>query len=351
MGGPFMEKQAQVVGLSDVKSTVRDSVNPSKPSVTRSRSHAHYHRSHNNQVSSLGPVSPGLSSGHNNSFLNELSKRYKQGHSKQISPSNNTTENDDVDDDNNDHHHHHHHHYHDNYSEHLSDNDPDLDMSQEESSNNIGNTHMTSTENRPRGSNGRVDGSTVKSGSILHRVTSTGSVHGELSDDDKGGGEKEKGGEKVTKEKATMNMAASRVGSVSNASFFSLSHVAALISQGPKRPFDDAEHLLALQMALKCSDLGHLAAPLALHQRWVTNLEEEYFIQGDAEKELGLPISPLFDRSKQGISKTQVGFFDFVVIPMFSSFVKVFPGAMTLQDNLLDNYRHWKDVSAKAAKE
>ncbi len=36
-------------------------------------------------------------------------------------------------------------------------------------------------------------------------------------------------------------------------------------------------------------------------------LEEEFFRQGDAEREAGLPISPLFDRSKQGISKTQIG--------------------------------------------
>jgi hypothetical protein len=40
---------------------------------------------------------------------------------------------------------------------------------------------------------------------------------------------------------------------------------------------------------------------------------QEFFRQGDKEKELGLPISPLFDRAKQGVSKSQIGFFDFVV--------------------------------------
>ncbi len=36
-------------------------------------------------------------------------------------------------------------------------------------------------------------------------------------------------------------------------------------------------------------------------------LEEEFFRQGDQERALGLPISPLFDRAKQGVSKSQVG--------------------------------------------
>lgn len=61
-----------------------------------------------------------------------------------------------------------------------------------------------------------------------------------------------------------------------------------------------------LQMALKCADLGHLAAPWAVHQRWVAGLEEELFRQGDNEKQLHMLVSPLMDRSKGGITKSQV---------------------------------------------
>ncbi len=38
-----------------------------------------------------------------------------------------------------------------------------------------------------------------------------------------------------------------------------------------------------------------------------------FFRQGDAERAAGMPISPLCDRSKAGVLKSQVGFFDFVV--------------------------------------
>lgn len=37
------------------------------------------------------------------------------------------------------------------------------------------------------------------------------------------------------------------------------------------------------------------------------------FLQGDAERAAGVAISPLCDRSKAGVLKSQVGFFSFVV--------------------------------------
>ena len=74
-------------------------------------------------------------------------------------------------------------------------------------------------------------------------------------------------------------------------------------------PVSDNDKLLSLQMALKLSDLGHLAASREVHMRWVQALEEEFFLQGDAERAAGLPISPLCDRTKVGVTKSQVGFF------------------------------------------
>lgn len=51
--------------------------------------------------------------------------------------------------------------------------------------------------------------------------------------------------------------------------------------------------------------------------RWVRALEEEFFRQGDSEKAAGLPISLLFDRAKPGVTKSQVGFFDIIILPLF----------------------------------
>ncbi|KAG2433962.1 hypothetical protein HYH02_012506 [Chlamydomonas schloesseri] len=76
-------------------------------------------------------------------------------------------------------------------------------------------------------------------------------------------------------------------------------------SESAPMPQDEAERSLALQIALKAADIGHLAGALPVHCRWLGVLEEEFFRQGDRERALGLPISPLFDRTKQGVSKSQ----------------------------------------------
>lgn len=60
-------------------------------------------------------------------------------------------------------------------------------------------------------------------------------------------------------------------------------------------------------MGLKCADVGHLAAPWEVHHRWVSGLEEEFFRQGDKEKSMHMMVSPLMDRCKDGITKSQVG--------------------------------------------
>ena len=54
------------------------------------------------------------------------------------------------------------------------------------------------------------------------------------------------------------------------------------------------------------ADLGHLASPWEVHRQWVTRLEEEMFLQGDKERAAGMPVSPLMDRHKTGITKSQV---------------------------------------------
>ena len=60
-------------------------------------------------------------------------------------------------------------------------------------------------------------------------------------------------------------------------------------------------------MAMKCADLGHLASAKSVHLKWVHALEEEMFRQGDLEKQRGYAVSPLMDRTKTGITKSQTG--------------------------------------------
>ncbi|KAG2441900.1 hypothetical protein HXX76_003506 [Chlamydomonas incerta] len=113
-------------------------------------------------------------------------------------------------------------------------------------------------------------------------------------------------------------------------------------TMAPPKPLDDTERSLSLQVALKCADISNLGRELECYKRWVALLEEEMFLQGDKERELGISISPLCDRTKVGVSKSQTGFFDFVALPLVHAMSSAFPGAARMKRFFLDNYNYWK---------
>lgn len=75
---------------------------------------------------------------------------------------------------------------------------------------------------------------------------------------------------------------------------------------------------------------------------------QEMFRQGDAERGLGQPVSPLMDRTKGGITKAQSGFFNVVALPMFSSLAQVFPATNELLDSLKENLDMWRNLEEEA---
>ena len=108
--------------------------------------------------------------------------------------------------------------------------------------------------------------------------------------------------------------------------------------------WDSDAQLMALKMVLKVSDLGHLANKEETHHVWVSRLEQEMFAQGDKEKALKLPISPLMDRTKEGVTKSQIYFLNVVAIPLFTQLAKAFPGTKELLDNLMANFGRWAEI-------
>jgi hypothetical protein len=114
-------------------------------------------------------------------------------------------------------------------------------------------------------------------------------------------------------------------------------------------PSSTSDAVLLLQMAIKCADLGHLSSAWDLHVLWVSKLEEEFFAQGDKERQRGYAVSFLMDRNKPGCSKTQTGFFRFVVIPLFRSLISVVPQAQPLLDAVMKNYECWEHLEAGGA--
>ncbi|XP_043493240.1 calcium/calmodulin-dependent 3',5'-cyclic nucleotide phosphodiesterase 1-like isoform X6 [Polistes fuscatus] len=71
----------------------------------------------------------------------------------------------------------------------------------------------------------------------------------------------------------------------------------------------------AVSLVLHCCDISHPAKRWDLHHRWTTQLLEEFFRQGDKERALGLPFSPLCDRNNTLVAESQIGFIEFIVEP------------------------------------
>lgn len=102
---------------------------------------------------------------------------------------------------------------------------------------------------------------------------------------------------------------------------------------------------LALQMCLKCADVGHVYCKPEVHLKWVQRLEQENFNQGDQEKERGQAVtSALMDREKGGITKSQCGFFQIVVLPLYESLGSAFPSVTPLTDSIYNNFRLWQRI-------
>ena len=85
-------------------------------------------------------------------------------------------------------------------------------------------------------------------------------------------------------------------------------------------PLNVAEHRIELMKILtKASDVGHAAKSEELHQRWTLLISEEFFLQGDLEKEQGLPVSMYCDRETTDLAKSQAGFIKNIVLPIFDA--------------------------------
>jgi putative methionine-R-sulfoxide reductase with GAF domain len=112
-------------------------------------------------------------------------------------------------------------------------------------------------------------------------------------------------------------------------------------------PATRAEAILTLKMALKSADLGHLALSWDSHLHWVESLESEFYLQGDKEASLGMTVSFLMDRSVPdgGVTQNQLGFFEFVAIPLFSSMEQAFPAIQPMVVAVAENAESWNMVN------
>ncbi|XP_061078852.1 cAMP-specific 3',5'-cyclic phosphodiesterase 4A-like [Conger conger] len=101
------------------------------------------------------------------------------------------------------------------------------------------------------------------------------------------------------------------------------------------------DRIQVLRNMVHCADLSNPTKPLGVYRQWTERIMQEFFRQGDKERERGMEISPMCDKHTASVEKSQVGFIDYIVHPLWETWGDlVHPDAQDILDTLEEN-RDW----------
>ena len=101
--------------------------------------------------------------------------------------------------------------------------------------------------------------------------------------------------------------------------------------------FDQQQCLL--NMIIHTADISNPAKPDKISGQWTERVYGEFFVQGDMEKEKGLPVSNFCDRKTTNINKAMIGFISFVVGPTINTLTNLIPEVMDFSEYCKSNLR------------
>jgi hypothetical protein len=73
-----------------------------------------------------------------------------------------------------------------------------------------------------------------------------------------------------------------------------------------------------LSVLLHAADMSSCARPWPIASRWTDRLMDEFFLQGDRERELGWEVTPMMDRQGCSVPRVQLGFIDVIARPLMT---------------------------------
>lgn len=120
-----------------------------------------------------------------------------------------------------------------------------------------------------------------------------------------------------------------------------------IIEKKDKKDDKNNDNQEYMNLLIHSADISNPTKPFNIYLKWAKLVLEEFFIQGDKEKALGLVCT--CDRKKVKLNNNQIGFIDYVVKEFVSLNIQVFPSLKFCYDNLIDNRE--KFVNYKEDKE
>lgn len=103
------------------------------------------------------------------------------------------------------------------------------------------------------------------------------------------------------------------------------------------------DRAMLMKAFVHMADIGNGCRPFGVYKHLVLALEEELFSQGDQEKVLGLPVSPMSDRSKDSLAATQDFFLSKLVEPLVLPYCTLLSPEFSgkVKTNLDSNRKTW----------
>ena len=102
---------------------------------------------------------------------------------------------------------------------------------------------------------------------------------------------------------------------------------------GEKKDKDESQ--IYMNLLIHSADISNPTKPFDIYFEWAKLVVNEFYEQGDKEKELGLVCS--CDRNKVTIYQSQLGFINYIELAFFSLFVELFPNLKFYYDQLNNN--------------
>lgn len=104
------------------------------------------------------------------------------------------------------------------------------------------------------------------------------------------------------------------------------------------------DKLTVIKMMVHLADISNPVKSFDLAFIWTGLLYDEFFKQGDREKEVGRDISFLMDRKTVNIAGSSIGFSKMLVQPAYEALAAVIPLAQIWIDNLASNISRWEEL-------
>jgi cAMP-specific phosphodiesterase 4 len=99
-----------------------------------------------------------------------------------------------------------------------------------------------------------------------------------------------------------------------------------------------------LNTLIHTADISNPTKPLGVYEKWVNLVMEEFWLQGDKEKEMKLPVSFLCDRTTVKVPASQLGFMEGIVYPLVLIVVGLMPGVKFMLENINSNKAHYRKL-------